>query len=267
MKWQPEDYAKNSTNQLEWARELIAGFNLAGTEAVLDVGCGDGKITAEIALALPQGFVMGVDRSTEFVNYARQHYPPPAYPNLRFEQMDARQLVSDRQFDLIFSNAALHWLEDHPAFLAGCARLLKPEGRLVLSCGGKGNAATIFAVMGRLIQKPHWQTYFTGFAFPYYFYAPADYERWLPESGLRAVRLELVAKEMIHQGGAGLAGWIRSTWLPYTQCLPEALQEQFIMEAVDDYVREYPLSELEQCRVPMVRLEVEARLNGENKLL
>ena len=190
MDWDPEDYARHSSAQLAWARELIAKYRRFGEpsllapdeaecapippdwgtfRAVLDVGCGDGKITAEFARALPDGFVLGVDSSPAFVDYAREHYPPSTHPNLRFEIMDARRLAYPRRFDLIFSNATLHWVDDHRAFLAGCARLLAPGGRLVLSCGGKGNAAAMVSVMDELIRKPRWERYFAAFVFPYHF--------------------------------------------------------------------------------------------------
>src|SRR5688572_15265992 len=140
MNWNPADYAKNSDAQLAWARELIGKLNLMGDESLLDVGCGDGKVTAELAKIAPNGFVLGVDSSPDFITYARQHYPPDVYPNLHFEQMDARHLHYSRLFNVIFSNAVLHWVDDHRAFLAGCARLLNPNGRLIISCGGAGNA-------------------------------------------------------------------------------------------------------------------------------
>ena len=131
MKWNPEDYARNSSAQLVWARELISRMAFTGSEAVLDVGSGDGKITAEFARVLPHGFVLGVDSSAEFIAYAAQHYPRSA--QLHFEQMDARALHIDRKFDLIFSNASLHWVDDHRAFLRGAAAHLHPNGRLILS--------------------------------------------------------------------------------------------------------------------------------------
>src|SRR5689334_19838215 len=110
MEWDPEDYAKNSAAQLGWARELIARLQLRGDEALLDIGCGDGKVTAELAGAVPRGFVLGVDSSPAFVAYAREHYPATSYPNLAFAHMDARALAHERSFDAIFSNAALHWV-------------------------------------------------------------------------------------------------------------------------------------------------------------
>jgi trans-aconitate methyltransferase len=89
MNWNPQDYAKNSSAQLVWARELISRMAFRGSEAVLDVGCGDGKITAEFARVLSHGFVLGVDSSAEFIAYASQHYPRSGFAQLHFAQMDA----------------------------------------------------------------------------------------------------------------------------------------------------------------------------------
>ena len=72
MKWNPHDYAKNSSAQLVWARELISQMAFAGSELVLDVGCGDGKITAEFAHVLTDGYVLGVDSSTTWMPYTQQ---------------------------------------------------------------------------------------------------------------------------------------------------------------------------------------------------
>ncbi|HUZ07583.1 MAG TPA: class I SAM-dependent methyltransferase, partial [Candidatus Paceibacterota bacterium] len=138
-KWNAADYAANSAVQQTWARELIAKLNLRGGEHILDVGCGDGKVTAEIAHTVPRGFVLGMDASAEMIGFARNTFPRSHILNLEFQIRDARKIGSARrvgEFDIVFSNAALHWFEDHRAFLRGAAAVLKPCGRLVVSCGG-----------------------------------------------------------------------------------------------------------------------------------
>ena len=139
-KWNAADYAANSTVQQSWARELIAKLHLRGDEHLLDVGCGDGKVTAEIARAVPRGSVTGIDASAEMIAFAKKTFPQKGLPNLEFHVMDAREIELNKQFDLVFSNAALHWVDDHQRFLQGASAVLKPGGRLVVSCGGKGNA-------------------------------------------------------------------------------------------------------------------------------
>ena len=75
MKWNAADYAANSAVQQTWARELIAKLKLRGDEHILDVGCGDGKVTAEIARALPRGSTTGTDASGEMIAFARRAFP------------------------------------------------------------------------------------------------------------------------------------------------------------------------------------------------
>ena len=121
-KWNAADYAANSVVQQTWARELIAKLNLRGDEHILDVGCGDGKVTAEIARAVPRGSVSGIDASAEMIGFARKTFPPSEISNLKFQVMRcAENPVSRRKFDLVFSNAALHWVDDHEAILRGAA--------------------------------------------------------------------------------------------------------------------------------------------------
>jgi trans-aconitate 2-methyltransferase len=258
--WNPEDYARNSSGQLVWAHELLTKLKLVGHESILDVGCGDGKITAEVSKAVPNGFVLGIDSSIAFIDYARSHYPLSIYPNLQFEQMDARRLVYNRQFDIIFSNATLHWVDDHRAFVARCRRLLKQGGRLIVSCGGTGNADDIIAVMNNLIREPKWAGYFTDFRRSYFFYSPENYRGWLSEAGFHPTRLELAEKDMVHKGSEGLAAWMRTTWMPYTYCVPENMRQTFIMECVNAYLKKHPLDNSGRSHVKMIRLEVEAHI-------
>jgi len=258
MNWHPEDYAKNSSAQLGWAQEIISRLALGGSEAVLDVGCGDGKITAAIASSLPNGYVVGVDSSAEFIAYASLHYPSARFPSLHFQQMDARNLRCDRQFDVVFSNAALHWVDDHRAFLQGASRHLRNRGRLVVSCGGAGNASEVIATLEDLLASAKWRPYFDGFSFPYYFHAPSAYKPWLAEAGFVTTRCELIDKDMSHDSSAGLAGWIRTTWMPYTQRLPDPIREDFIAELVSRYLHDHPPDSSGHTHVRMVRLEVEA---------
>ncbi len=76
--------------------------------------------------------------------------------------------------------------------------------------------------------------------------------------GLKPTRVELVKKDMIHQGRDDLASWLRTTWMPYTHRVPEDLREPFVLECVDAYLGQYPLDASGQSHVRMVRLEVEA---------
>ena len=257
--WDPRDYAANSPAQLAWARELITRLQLRGRERILDVGCGDGKVTAELARALPHGSATGVDSSPEMLRFARNAFPAKEFPRLSFFQMDARELRFASPFDIIFSNAALHWVDDHPAFLRGAVSCLKPGGRLVVSCGGKGNANTVFMALRATMRLKRWRGFFRKLAAPYFFHRPEDYEKWLPRCGFDPRLVRLANKDVQFAGCAALAAWIRTTWLPYTQRVPVTQREEFIGDVVTHYVGKHPPDAEGSLNVRMVRLEIDAR--------
>lgn len=256
--WDSADYARHSSAQQAWAHELIAKLGLQGHETLLDIGCGNGSNTADLAALLPLGRVVGIDSSADMVRTATASFPREGHPNLEFRQMDARDLAFDEEFDVAFSSATLHWVTDHRPVLAGVQRALRPGGRLLFQMGGRGNAADILSIIDTLGTLEPWRGHFQDFAFPYGFYGPEDYESWLAEAGLRPRRTELIPKDMQQKGRAGLAGWIRTTWLPCTSRLPEELRERFIMAVVDAYLEMWPMDDHGAVHVRMVRLEVEA---------
>ncbi|MEW6104712.1 MAG: methyltransferase domain-containing protein [bacterium] len=254
-KWDAEDYHKSSFEQQKWAKELILKLALKGNERVLDIGCGDGKISAEIAEKLPRGSILGIDSSFEMISFAKDNF---SSKNLAFQLQDARGMNFISEFDVVFSTSTLHWVIDHLPVLKGIKRSLKPGGRILLQMAGKGNAAKIIEVSETIVNSKRWNEYFTDFAFPWGFYGTDEYNVWLKDVGLKVKRVELIPKDMIHKGKEGLSGWIRTTWLPYTQRLPEELRDEFIGEIVDKYIKDYPPDNKGFIHIQMMRLEVEA---------
>ena len=256
--WDARDYAAHSAAQQEWARELIAKLRLRGDEAVLDIGCGDGRATALIAERLPKGSVLGVDKSAGMISLAVEQFQPAARPNLNFSQMDATRLELPRDFDVAFSTSALHWVEDHEVMLRGVHRCLRPGGRLLFQMGGRGNAAGVRAVVEEVVARPRWRGSFGDFTSPYHFYSPEDYETWLPRAGFRVARAELLTKDMRHADREAFLGWLRTTWFPYTDRLPVELAGAFLEQVAAAYIAARPPDDQGVVHVEMVRLEVEA---------
>jgi trans-aconitate methyltransferase len=253
--WNAEDYARNSSAQALWANELLAKLELKGSESLLDIGCGDGKISAEIARRLPLGRVVGIDFSESMIALASKSF---TRDNLSFYTMNATAIRLDQTFDIAFSNATLHWVEDHLAVLSSLKRHLNPNARLLFQMGGYGNAAEIARTVEQLMASSQWAKYFVDFKPSYHFYTIADYERWLPMAGYAARRIELIPKDMVHKNPEGLKGWLRTTWFPHTDRLPEDQRETFLSEWVGAYIAAHSLDANGQTHVDMVRLEVEA---------
>jgi trans-aconitate methyltransferase len=298
--WDAAAYAANSAAQQSWARELITRLALLGDEHVLDVGCGDGKVTAEVARVLKNGGVTGIDSSRPMIEFARETFPRAKYPNLDFQVMDAReinpaallspspppkeerggvrrQLASnskplaptlsplgrgegeeDARFDIVFSSSVLHWVDDHPAFLRGAASVLCPGGRLLVSCGGKGNAQDVFVALRPEMRLKQWSKFFRKLPKPYFFHSPAEYEKWLPRFGFKSRGVKLSPKDAVYQGRDRFAAWLRTTWLPYTQRVPGNVRDDFVAAVTDRYLAKHPPDAGGRVHVRMVRLEIDA---------
>jgi len=257
-RWDPEEYKNSSSAQQKWAGELISKIGIRGNERVLDIGSGDGKITAELARLVSKGFVLGIDNSEEMVRFAQSKFPESSHPNLLFQVGDACNLQFEEEFDIVVSFAALHWVLDHGPVLAGIRRSLKPGGKAFIQFGGKGNAAEALGIADEMITEDRWKRYFEGFSFRYGFFGPEEYRAWLDQAGLAAKRVELIPKDMQVLGKEGLASWIKSTWLPYSMRVPENLRQDFIDEIAERYVQSHPPDGDGTVHVQMVRLEAVA---------
>jgi len=260
--WNPDDYEKHSSAQKKWGGALIEKLQLSGDEHVLDIGCGDGGLTVMIAARLPRGMVTGIDLSSEMIAHAQSRYPPSKYPTCRFACMDVREMAYESRFDVAFSNAALHWVLEQDLLLGKVFRVLTPGGRLLFQMGGFGNAAGFLAVAQTLMAEHPWKDFFSGFSPGWKFFSDEEYTAMLECAGLTPVRVELIPVDMVHENRQELEGWIRTTWLPFLERLPDSGKEEFITDLTDRYLASNPPDRDGRTCVKMVRLEVEARKEG-----
>ncbi len=253
--WDAADYANNSSAQESWANELIEKLSLQGHERVLDIGCGDGKITYSIASKLSTGRVVGIDRSKDMIDLAIAHFDRH---NLSFRVMDATEFSLNGVFDIVFSNAVLHWVKDPKTVLVQLKKHLQQETKILFQMGGYGNADDILKIVTQATKTRQWRGYFDNFIFPYNFCKVQDYEKWLQQTGYKAKRIELIQKDMVHENSEKLKGWLRTTWFPYTDMLPENQKEKFLTYIMERYTTLFPVDSGGKTHVGMVRLEVEA---------
>jgi trans-aconitate methyltransferase len=252
--WDPEEYERCYSAQEEWAMSALSELSIRGDERILDIGCGDGKITARISQLVPDGSVLGIDISPDMISFARRRYSPVIFRNLRFEQGDALDLRFDEEFDIVVSFACLHWIRDHLSVLQGIYRSLVPGGRMLVQCGGRGNAAQLLDTTSEVCLEESFASYFKDFQFPYFFYEPDDYEMWIPAAGLHTVSVKLIPKDMVHSSREALEGFLRSTWHPYLQRLPVELRSPFVQEIARRYIDRYSSPD-GMIHVRMMRLQ------------
>jgi trans-aconitate 2-methyltransferase len=221
--WDPALYRDKHAFVWENGRELVGLLAPKAAERILDVGCGPGQLTAEIAAAGAE--VTGIDGSAAMLAEARKNYP-----ELRFELMDAARISYDRQFHAVFSNAALHWVRDAGAAAAGMAHALRPGGRLVVEFGGKGNVQELRDAIGQALKAfdvriPENTWFFPGIG---------EYAEMLERHGLEVTYASLFDRPTALAGGLG--DWIAMFGARYTAVMSPELREDFVRQ-VEDYAR------------------------------
>jgi SAM-dependent methyltransferase len=138
--WDASLYESDHAFVWKYGADLLPLLNPQPGERILDLGCGTGRLTAEIAATGAE--TLGIDSSLDMIGQARQNYP-----KLKFQLADARTFTTAEPFDAIFSNAALHWIREARAAVQTIYRALKPGGRLVAEFGGKGNNAKVIEAL------------------------------------------------------------------------------------------------------------------------
>lgn len=233
--WHAGDYHRQSGLQQAMAEEQLSRLTLTGREQVLDVGCGDGKITAAIAARLPQGAVLGIDPSRDMIAFASSRFGPSTHANLRFEVADARRLPYRDQFDLVVSFNALHWVPEQEAALGSIRAALKSEGRALLRQVPSGPRASLEDVIEEVRQRPRWAGSFHGFRQPYAHFTPEEYRVLAERAALQVARLNIEDKAWDFQTRPAFVAFCRATFVEWTQRLPESEWEAFITEVLDRY--------------------------------
>jgi len=235
VEWNAHDYHQQSSLQEAMAREQLAGLTLAGSERILDVGCGDGKVTAEIAARVPDGFVLGVDPSRNMIEFAAAHFGPPAHPNLRFEVGDARRLPYQQEFHLVVSFNALHWVPEQDAALRSIRAALKPGGQTLLRFVGEGPRQSLEDVIEEVRQSPRWAGAFAGFRKPFAQLTPEEYHALAEHNGFRVLQIHREDKAWDFQTRAAFFSFCRATFVAWNRLLPEDQHPAFITDVLDRY--------------------------------
>lgn len=130
--WDSSQYTKTSDLQAAVAGDLIKDLRIKPNENVLDVGCGIGNITMEIAAIACNGYVVGIDDSSSMIDQAWKNLSFKDLSNISFQVMSATEMQFDSHFDVVFSNSVLHWVKNQEKALKSIYRCLKPEGRIGL---------------------------------------------------------------------------------------------------------------------------------------
>ncbi len=224
--WDAAAYAAESSIQTSEAVALVERLRPRAGERILDIGCGDGRVTTTIRSA--GAGVVGLDRSLAMARAAGEK-------GVTAVVGDAVALpFGDGSFDAVFSNAALHWVTDHYTAVQEIARVLAPGGRLAVRLGGSGNQwRTITEMMRTLGRAPYADYRPAGMRSPWRMADPSEWMAALVDSGMLVQELELVPSRANWADAAQMKAWLMSTAHPILSLLPESLQMPFLDEVVE----------------------------------
>jgi trans-aconitate 2-methyltransferase len=225
--WDATSYDRVSNPQVEMALPVLERLPLDGDETVLDAGCGSGRVTALLLERLPAGRVVAVDSAPSMVEHAREALPPDRATVLC---QNLTELWLDEQVDAVFSNAVFHWIKDHGALFERLAAALRPGGRLVAQCGGKGNIDDFRRLADEIAAEPPFADHMRDFRGPWNYASPEDTEELLRAAGFDEIHCWLQPWPV---EPAEPVEFARTVCLGnHLQELPEELREPFAEEVV-----------------------------------
>jgi trans-aconitate methyltransferase len=222
--WNAQLYDNKHSFVSKYGEDLVGWLAPQSGERILDLGCGTGQLAAEIDSH--GALVTGLDNSPQMIEKARA-----AHPHLSFDLQDARDFSYDEPFDAIFSNAALHWINDPMAVITSMHRALRTGGRLVIEMGGKGNVQDIV----QAIDEAMWETGCRERMPDEYWYFPSigEYALLLEQGGFSVTTALHFDRETALSGDSGMENWIRMFGAFFFQHLQLSEEDKIIARAVE----------------------------------
>lgn len=202
--WDGHHYEKYSGHQREWGNTLIDELSIVGDERILDLGCGNGLLTRQLAGKVPNGQVIGIDSSPGMLEVAKEK----RLSNMTVQLMDINDLYFDQEFDIVFSNATLHWIHDHEKLLKDIYGALKTGGYMRLQFAAKGNCPTLIEVLKLYIAHHKFVSEFTDFKWPWFMPSVEEYEELMRHYPFTQVKVWTEKKDRVFVNEEELIGFI-----------------------------------------------------------
>ena len=192
QRWNAEQYQSRHAYVWKHGEGVVDLLAPQPGERIVDLGCGAGQLTAQIAASGAQ--VTGFDRSAEMIAQARANFP-----QLDFRVADAIDFALDAPADAVFSSAVLHWIRDAGAVIDAVARALRCGGRFVLEMGGHGNVQTVLDGVRQVIGDAR---------NPWFFPTLSEYSTLLEQRGFEVRFAALFDRPTILEGESGMEDWL-----------------------------------------------------------
>ena len=222
MPWNPKQYHKFQNERFAPFEDLLALVKIREGLRVIDLGCGTGELTRRLADALPKSEVVGIDSSLEMLERARAQ----AREGLRFERGSIETI--EGEWDLVFSHAAIHWIDDHRSLVPRLLSLVRPDGQLAVQLPSNHTHPT-HTLIPEIASEEPFRTALGGWTRVSPVLSISEYAELLHANGGKEITaFEKVYPSLLENSDA-LADWTAGTTLvPYFERLPKDLQEPFM---------------------------------------
>lgn len=226
-----ENYKIASFHQKECGKNLISKITLQGNEIILDLGCGDGYLTEQLSMLVPNGKVLGIDASAGMIKTAKEIHRN----NLEFIHMDINELHFSNEFNIIFSNAALHWVKNHNRLLKSSYEALTVGGILLWDFGSNGNCSNFLAVIQKKICENKYKDFFRNFEMPWFMPTKNYYEEIITNIGYCDFKIIEVNRDRYFPTSNEMIKWIDQPCIvPFKEGIPDTLKSTFRKEVIEE---------------------------------
>lgn len=265
MSWNPQRYLEFEDHRLRPAIDLAARIAVEAPRTVVDLGCGAGNVTRLLARRWPKASITGVDNSEAMLAKARAS--SGELPSLRFELRDLAAWAPDAPVDVVYSNAALHWLPDHETLFPRLARCVAPGGALAVQMPRNFDAPSHVAVAD-VASSERWRGRLGALVRPSPVAAPEAYLRWLAPHCASVDVWETIYLQRLaarDDGEHPVVAFVSGTWLlPYFERLAgdAPARRDFLADYRERIARAYPCDADGSTLFPFRRLFLVASGGG-----
>ncbi len=226
MKWDAGMYDATHSPQTDAGRELIEMANVRDDDSILDIGCGTGKLTRELASMARKGRIVAIDPSVEMLERAREN--ALSSDNIALINIPAQRMDFKEEFDLVYSNSALQWIKEQEDVIIRAYSALKPNGRIAIQLPARDFCWELMENINSAISFLGLESRYRKMASPWRFPLKEEFAGFLKDAGFTEVNAFYKNYTLMFESINKVLEWgVSAALRPYLFPLSEKMQEQF----------------------------------------
>lgn len=228
-------YKKNSSLQTMLAKDIFSLHAFQKNESILDLGCGDGRLSYQLAQRVPEGSVLAIDPSPSMIDLASSSFPPEKHLNLRFALAAIDQFSFEDNFDLITAFSSLHWIFDQENALKYMKKQLRPNGKLLILIYPK--ESPYWRLLEETINTKKYQQYAAS-SICHYWISTDRYRQIIDELGLKVLHFNSSKEAAHYKGIEHFKDYVKG-WIACFVSLPDHLEEKYLIDLAIHALEKY----------------------------